>query len=114
MRHPKPGIDALVGRRIMSMALPMAATMNAPKSLYESLTDWLSFLGVGIRAALTSGTETDSDSDASKESIDPDFDGWLHGDPFVAANSASRYYDDAPGFVTRNGLGSLEIGAADD
>ena len=46
--------------------------------------------------------------------IDPDFEGWLHGDPMVTGNPASRYGDDAPGYLTGNGLGSLEIGAADD
>jgi hypothetical protein len=34
--------------------------------------------------------------------------------PMVTENPASRYGDRAPGYITSNGLGSLEIGAADD
>jgi len=45
---------------------------------------------------------------------DRDFDGWLHGDPFVTRNPTSRYGERSPGYMTSNGLGSLEIGAADD
>ena len=45
---------------------------------------------------------------------DPDFEGWLHGDPMVTKNPASRYGDRTPGYITGNGLGSMEIGAADD
>lgn len=98
----------------MSMAQLIAAMMEAPKSRYESLTDWLSFLGVEIRAALTLGIGSENDSNGWEGSVDPDFEGWLHGDPQVTGNAAGRYCDDAPGYLTRNGLGSLEIGAADD
>lgn len=88
--------------------------MDTHKSLYDSLTDWLSFLGVGIRAALTSGIKSDDESNGGNDFIDPDFDGWLHDDPFVTKNPASRYGDRNPGYITSNGLGSLEIGSADD
>ncbi len=88
--------------------------MNTRRPFHEALTDWLSYLAVGIRAALKSGTKSDNDSNGRDGSVDPDFEGWLHGDPLVTGNTAGRYCDDAPGFVTRSGLGSLEIGAADD
>jgi hypothetical protein len=80
------------------------------KPLYESVTDWFATLGLALRAALSSDV-TSADAD---HRTDPDFEGWLHNDPMVTGNPASRYGDDAPGYLTRNGLGSLEIGAADD
>jgi hypothetical protein len=80
------------------------------KPLYESLTDWCATLGLALRAALSSDVAS-ADADSR---VDPDFEGWLHNDPMVTGNPASRYGDDAPGYLTRNGLGSLEIGAADD
>ena len=46
--------------------------------------------------------------------VDPEFEAWLHGDPTVRKNPASRYGDRTPGYITGNGLGSMEIGAADD
>lgn len=46
--------------------------------------------------------------------VDPAFEGWLHNDPTVTGNPANRYGDDSPGYLTSNGLGSLEIGAAED
>lgn len=113
-RYLKLDVDALAGQRIMSVAQLIAATMDAKKSLYESLADWLSFLGVEIRAALTLGIRSENDSNGWQGSVDPDFEGWIHGDPLVTGNAAGRYCDDAPGYLTRNGLGSLEIGAADD
>ena len=82
--------------------------------LHESLIDWLANLGVGFRAALSMAAEPDDASAETNRSIDPDFEGWLHNDPMVTGNPASRYGDDAPGYLTGNGLGSLEIGAADD
>ena len=80
------------------------------KPLYESLTDWFATLGLALRTALSSDVAS-ADAD---HRTDPDFEGWLHNDPMVTGNPASRYGDDAPGYLTRNGLGSLEIGAADD
>lgn len=76
--------------------------------------DWISILGVGLSAALSATQEPDDASAERGRSIDPDFEGWLHDDPMVTGNLASRYGDDAPGYLTGNGLGSLEIGAADD
>lgn len=114
-----PGIDAVTCWRIMSIALFVTATMGTHKSLYESLTNWLSFLGVGIRTALTPGLTAVNEKTIDEcsfwyGSLDPDFDGWLHGDPMVTGNAASRYFDDSPEFVTGNDFGSFETGAADD
>ncbi len=84
------------------------------KSLYESLIDWIAHLGVLLRAALSTATEPDDANANTDRGIDPDFDGWLHGDPSVTKNPTSRYGDRTPGYITGNGLGSMEIGAAND
>lgn len=81
---------------------------------YDSLIGWLETLKVYVRAALSAGIGQDNASREAESAIDPDFEGWLHNDPMVTGNPASRYGDDAPGYLTGNGLGSLEIGAADD
>lgn len=84
------------------------------KSLRESLTDFLGSLGVQLRAAFSTGIAEDDSTRKVNSRIDPDFEGWLHGDPSVTKNPASRYGDRTPGYITGNGLGSMEIGAADD
>ena len=85
-----------------------------PKSLPQYLTDWLSRLVLSIRAAFSMPLLSDDERAEADRRIDPDFIRWVHNDPMVTGNSASRYGDDAPGYLTSNGLGSLEIGAADD
>jgi hypothetical protein len=85
-----------------------------PKSLREYLTDSFANLVLSIRAALSTPLVPDGGSAETDRGIDLDFKGWLHGDPMVTKNPASRYCDRAPGYITGNGLGSLEIGAADD
>ncbi|MBP6422548.1 MAG: hypothetical protein KA271_06630 [Propionivibrio sp.] len=85
-----------------------------PKSLREYLTDWSANLAITIRAALSMPLLSDDERAEADRRIDPDFIGWVHNDPMVTGNSASRYGGDAPGYLTSNGLGSLEIGAADD
>jgi hypothetical protein len=85
-----------------------------PKSLPQYLTDWSANLATTIRAALSMPLLSDDERAEADRRIDPDFIGWVHNDPMVTGNSASRYGDDAPGYLTSNGLGSLEIGAADD
>lgn len=85
-----------------------------PKSLPQYLTDWLSSLALSIRAAFSMPLLSDDERAEADRRIDPDFVRWVHNDPMVTGNSASRYGDDSPGYLTSNGLGSLEIGAADD
>jgi len=80
----------------------------------KTLIDWLSMLGVSARAMFASPLLDDDAIAFGEQHIDPEFSGWLSGDPFVTKNPASRYGDRAPGYLTGNGLGSLEVGAADD
>ncbi len=54
------------------------------------------------------------EAEARQQHDDAEFEGWLHGDPLITKNPASRYGERAPGYMTGNGLGSLEIGASDD
>lgn len=84
------------------------------KTFQESLIDWFAAFGVGLRAVLASPILDEEAVDESKRRADPDFEGWLQNAPMVTGNPASRYGDDSPGYLTGNGLGSLEVGAADD
>lgn len=83
------------------------------RSFFASIGDWLGGFGVALRAALSAPLES-GPADPDERTVDPDFDAWLHGDPTVTQDPASRYHQGSPGHLTRNGLGSLEIGAADD
>ena len=83
-------------------------------AISESLSYWVASLAACVRVALSLAPEPHDETDQADTSIDPDFEGWLHNDPMVTGNPASRYGDDAPGYLTGNGLGSLEIGAVDD
>lgn len=93
---------------------PECVVSIEPKSLREYLTDSFANLAITIRAALSMPLLSDDERAEADRRIDPDFVRWVHNDPMVTGNSASRYGDDAPGYLTSNGLGSLEIGAADD
>ena len=84
------------------------------KSVRESLTAFVASLGAQLRAALAVGVGRAPIDSGNEQSVDPDFADWVHNDPMVTGGSASRYRSQAPGYLTSNGRGSLEIGAADD
>lgn len=86
---------------------------QAVKSLRDSPTDFLGTVGAQLRATSCVGIP-DEHAREAEILIDRDFDGWLHDDPAVTSNPASRYGDRAPSYVTSNGLGSMVIGAAGD
>lgn len=52
--------------------------------------------------------------DTTEEQADSARDAELRDERIGTRNRSSRFGQDAPGYLTRNGLGSLEIGAADD
>lgn len=83
-------------------------------SLGELLLNFFQSIAAQLRAAVAVAIPRDDIPLERAGGVDPDFDGWLHGDPSVAKNPASRYGDKTPGYITGNGLGSMEIGAADD
>jgi len=84
------------------------------KSLRDSLTAFVASLGAQVRAALAIGVRQTPAELGEEQSADPDFEGWLRNDPMVTGSSASRYRSQGPGYLTSNGRGSLEIGAAED
>jgi hypothetical protein len=84
------------------------------KSLCEYFIDWVLFLGVNVRAAIASPLLDEAAVVDEKIHVDPDFERWLDGDLMVLGSAASRYRSQAPGYLTSNGRGSLEIGAAED
>ncbi len=84
------------------------------KSPPQYLTDSLSNLVFSIRVAFSTPLDPDDERAQMERGLDPDFVGWLHNDPMVTENPANRYGKGARGYITSNGRGSLEIGAADD
>ena len=86
----------------------------ARKSLLDAATEWFAILSGYLRSVFSLPTVEERGAVDPMQTTDPDFDGWLHGDPMVTNNPASRYGDRSPGYITGNGLGSMEIGAADD
>jgi hypothetical protein len=46
--------------------------------------------------------------------VDPDFDGWVVNDPMVTLNPASRYGDDATGFLAGSERENPELGRQED
>lgn len=84
------------------------------ESLLESLTRWFGALRLGLSATFASPSLDEKTVADAEWQIDPDFEGWLNNDPMVTGNPASRYRSQPPGYLTSNGRGSLEIGAAED
>ena len=72
----------------------LASTMNAER---KSLLDWI----IGWFASPSAST-------------DHDFDGWIGNDPMVTLNPASRYGDDATGFLGGSELENHELGKTED
>jgi hypothetical protein len=86
--------------------------MKTP-SIQSAILESLSNLWAQLRAAVRVPV-TDVKTETNDAQSDSDFEGWLHGDLRVTRNPASPYGDRAPGYLTRNGLGSLEVGGAQD
>lgn len=71
------------------------------KAILAAIRDLLGSLSVALCAAASTPLESDT-ADTGDSAVDP------------AANASRWYGHSSPGYLTRNGLGSLEIGAADD
>jgi hypothetical protein len=80
-------------------------------SFGKRFSDWFASLFTLARASTAVPLEH---SNAAEENIDADFGAWCRGDPMVLGNPANRYAEDSPGFMTRSGYGSLEVGASND
>ena len=87
--------------------------MNAERpSLLESFSDWIATLG-GILRNVFAWPVVDDNAE-SRQTTDPDFDGWVVNDPMVTLNPASRYGDDATGFLAGSELENAELGRTED
>jgi len=86
--------------------------MSNGKSLIDSLADWVSGLGVGLRTLFASPRADDKASLA--QTTDPDFDGWLVNDSMVTFDPASRYGDDATGLLAGGERDNPELAKNDD
>lgn len=75
------------------------------------LLDTLASLWAQLRASVLVPL-TDTEGAAPPLNRQAQFHGWLRGDTAVVRNAGSHYADGAPGYITRNGLGSLDVGAA--
>lgn len=82
--------------------------------MLDSFWGWISSIWLALRAGLSIPLTTTTSDLEDNTRADSDFEGWLHGDPMVTKNQTSRYGNRTPGYITGNGLGSMEIGAADD
>ncbi|HWR20447.1 MAG TPA: hypothetical protein VN444_01145 [Verrucomicrobiae bacterium] len=58
------------------------------RSFFASVGDWIGGLGVAFRAALSTPLESGR-ADSDEKTVDPDFDGWQHGDPMVTRDPPS-------------------------
>lgn len=87
---------------------------KANKSFVERLFQWGAHFCALSGLALSLLFERHSKSDPVDQDLDLDFLGWLRNDSMVTENPANRYGRGARGYITGNGRGSLEIGAADD
>ncbi len=79
--------------------------------LRDFLTTWLNSRAAEVWAALSVGLP---EEDAAEQQADSAIDSALGNERMGTRTPGSRFGQDAPGYLTRNGLGSLEIGAADD
>ena len=59
--------------------------------LRNSLSDFFGSVVTQVRAAFAVGVIPEQDAKEAERYIDPDFEGWLHGDPMVTGNLSSRY-----------------------
>ena len=84
----------------------------ARKLLVDVVTGWFSTLGDTLRNLLL--LPAGKGGGESSRSVDPDFDGWVANDPMVTLNPASRYGDDATGFLTGSESDNPQPGAKDD
>lgn len=67
-----------------------------------------------LGAAFAVGLPADEAARPGGQAMDQEREDGLVRGRSVAGDAARRYRDDSPGYVTRNGLGSLEVGAFRD
>jgi hypothetical protein len=80
--------------------------------------DWLSEFFGSLRTQIGAAFAVGLSTDDARASVEPDAgqdceDG-VGPARLAIGDPARRFGDDAPGYMTRNGLGSLEVGAFSD
>lgn len=85
--------------------------MDRGRFLIDSLTTWVGGLGLALRNIFASHTADDRAE--RDQTTDPEFHGWVANDPMVTLNPASRYGDDATGFLAGSEADNAEIGGKD-
>jgi hypothetical protein len=87
---------------------------NSRIGLVSRLAEWLGSLWETLRLGFSLPLSEATGSQDERVDSKQEFHGWLHGDPYVTKDPASLYGQRSPGYITGNGLGSLEIGHSDD
>jgi hypothetical protein len=88
--------------------------MNSRIGLAALLVDRLGSLWATMRMGLSLPWSDVAGSPDEPGDSEPEFQGWLRGAPFVTEDPASSHRQHRRGYITGNGLGSLEIGHSDD
>ena len=88
--------------------------MNSRIGLASRLAEWLGSLWGTLRMGFSLPFSDATGSQDEPVDSKQEFHGWLHGDLFVTKDPTSRYGERSSGYITGNGLGSLEIGHSDD
>ena len=81
-----------------------------PRGLHAFLSEWVSVFVGAVRSALAFPLFDENAVADAEQDIDPDFKGWVRGDPSVTLNPTSIYGDDATGFLSgREGEGTSSV-----
>jgi hypothetical protein len=92
--------------------LPSMAADN--RSLRNRWSEFFGSLRMQLGAAFAVGLPADDAARSGDLDADQEREDGLVRGRSVAGDAARRHREDSPGYVTRNGLGSLEVGAFRD
>ena len=84
------------------------------RSLRNRWSEFFGSLRTQISAAFAVGLPADEARQPGEPGAGQEGDDGLGPGRSAARDPADRFRDDAPGYMTRNGLGSLEVGAFRD
>jgi len=84
------------------------------KTWLQGATDFLGSIAAQLRVALSVGIDPDAGTRDAQSSVNADLERGPQRDRLGSGSHVRSYVDDSPGYLTSNGRGSLEIGAADD
>ncbi len=84
------------------------------RSLRSRWSEFLGSLRTQLRAALAVGLPADEAARPGDLGADEDVEAGVGRKRSGTGDAGRRYRDDSPGYLTRNGRGSLEVGAFRD